>query len=173
MNLRILRCHLLIGLPGSGKTTLAQDLASLIVGPKGQPAVVLSTDAIGAELFGDAAVQGPWPEIQQALVRRWEEAVADAIPVIIEQRERGEDGRFQAWPLQLLFHNISWSLVFEMASLWRLPFQDPASPTLPWLNPVRTAASCAPSACQRWLPGSSAAAMPPDLTPPSTPAPLC
>jgi predicted kinase len=85
-----------MGPPGSGKTTLAQDLASLIVGPKGQPAVVLSTDAIRAELFGDAAVQGPWPEIQQALARRLQEAVAAAIPVII-------DGTHARRPWRLLY----------------------------------------------------------------------
>lgn len=74
MSSRILRCHLLMGPPGSVKTPLARDLASLIVGPKGQPAVVLSTDAIRADLFGDAAVQGPWPDIQQVRAgcrRRW------------------------------------------------------------------------------------------------------
>ena len=38
-----LRCHLLIGPPASGKTTLATVLAELVVGQ------VLSTDAIRAE----------------------------------------------------------------------------------------------------------------------------
>jgi hypothetical protein len=53
-----LRCHLLIGPPASGKTTLAGVLAELT------GAVVLSTDVVRHELFGDAAVQGPWRDIE-------------------------------------------------------------------------------------------------------------
>ena len=34
-----------------------------------------------------------------------------------EQRLRGDDGRFRAWPLQLLFHNISWYLAFETEAI--------------------------------------------------------
>ena len=45
---------------------------------------MLSTDAIRAEVFGDAAVQGPWIDIQQRLQRRLIEAVAAGIPVIID-----------------------------------------------------------------------------------------
>ena len=43
-----LRCHLLIGPPASGKTTLARDLAPLLQVETGKPPLVLSTDAIGA-----------------------------------------------------------------------------------------------------------------------------
>jgi len=50
----VLRCHLLIGPPASGKTTLAMALAQLT------GAVVLSTDELRDQQFGDAAVQGPW-----------------------------------------------------------------------------------------------------------------
>lgn len=79
-----LRCHLQIGPPASGKTTTSLALAPLLAGPEGQPAVVLSTDAIRAEVFGDAAVQGPWGSIQQRLHERLIGAVAAGMPVIVD-----------------------------------------------------------------------------------------
>ena len=79
-----LRCHLLIGPPGSGKTTLAGQLAPLLQGETGEPGLVLSTDVIRAELFGDAGVQGPWDEIRNLLLQRLQEAVAAGRPVIID-----------------------------------------------------------------------------------------
>ena len=79
-----LRCHLLIGPPASGKSTLARTLAPLLTAAGESPALVLSTDAIRAEVFDDAAVQGPWIDIQQRLQQRLIEAVAAGIPVIID-----------------------------------------------------------------------------------------
>ncbi|MEO0407739.1 MAG: AAA family ATPase [Cyanobacteria bacterium P01_A01_bin.135] len=56
----------MIGLPGSGKTTLARQFA---------PAAVISTDAIRAELFGDEAVQGPWLQVEARLTARLQTAL--------------------------------------------------------------------------------------------------
>lgn len=79
-----LRCYLLIGPPASGKTTLAHALAPLL-SPDGEPpALVLSTDAIRDEIFGDAAVQGPWGEIEQLLQQRLLTAVEQGRPVIVD-----------------------------------------------------------------------------------------
>lgn len=46
--------------------------------------MVLATDAIRAEVFGDSAVQGPWPSIQQRLHERLIGAVAAGMPVIVD-----------------------------------------------------------------------------------------
>ncbi|MFO0138263.1 MAG: AAA family ATPase, partial [Cyanobacteriota bacterium] len=73
-----LRCHLLIGPPASGKTTLAGVLAQLT------GAGVLSTDVVRQELFGDAAVQGPWRDIEALLHQRLRASVAAGIPVILD-----------------------------------------------------------------------------------------
>ena len=79
-----LRCHVMIGPPASGKTTTALALAPLLRGAEGQPAVVLSTDAIRAEIFGDAAVQGPWSAIAERLHERLIGAVAAGMPGVVE-----------------------------------------------------------------------------------------
>jgi len=59
-----LRCHLLIGPPASGKTTIANLLAAEL------HAEVLSTDLIREELYGDPLIQGHWPDIAEALHAR-------------------------------------------------------------------------------------------------------
>ena len=79
-----LRCHLLIGPPGSGKTTFAARLAPLLRGENGEPGLILSTDAIREELFGSAAFQGPWDEIRSLLLERLRRAIAAGTPVVID-----------------------------------------------------------------------------------------
>ena len=79
-----LRCHLLIGPPASGKSTLARELAAVLLKATGESALVLSTDAIRTELFGDAAVQGPWSEIEAVVHQRLKDAVAAGQPVILD-----------------------------------------------------------------------------------------
>ncbi|SBO42699.1 AAA family ATPase [Cyanobium sp. NIES-981] len=114
-----LRCHLLIGPPASGKTTLARALAPLLSGPGDPAALVLSTDAIRAEVFGDAAVQGPWLDIQQRLHQRLREAVAAGIPVIVDATHARRPWRLaitQALALPAPVEWIGWWLYTPMAT---------------------------------------------------------
>ena len=55
------RAYVLIGAPGSGKSTYAAKLAEQ------ENAVVISGDDIRAELYGDAAIQGDWGEIWERI----------------------------------------------------------------------------------------------------------
>ncbi|MBD2067526.1 AAA family ATPase [Leptolyngbya sp. FACHB-671] len=59
---------LLIGLPGSGKSTLARQLA-------GSGALLISTDTIREQLFGDEAIQGSWLKIWAEVQRQFQQAV--------------------------------------------------------------------------------------------------
>jgi len=64
------RLILLIGLPGSGKSTLAKQLVKY-----SPQRLLISTDAIRSQLFGDEAIQGPWLMIWRELQRQLQQAV--------------------------------------------------------------------------------------------------
>jgi len=59
------RLILLIGLPGSGKSTFARSLHSRII----------STDTIRAQLFGEEAIQGSWLKIWLEVRSQFQRAV--------------------------------------------------------------------------------------------------
>ena len=89
------RCHLLIGPPASGKSTFAGSLAPL-VGTDEAPALVLSTDRIREELYGDPSVQGEWSSIQELLQARLLEAISSGVPVILDATHA-----YRAWRLAI------------------------------------------------------------------------
>jgi len=59
---------LLIGLPGSGKSTLARQLTE-------SGHLLISTDAIRAQLFGSEAIQGSWLRVWAEVQRQFQQAV--------------------------------------------------------------------------------------------------
>lgn len=86
---------LLIGLPGSGKSSLTADLVQAC--PQRQ---VISTDAIRARLFGAEAIQGPWLNVWREVGYQFRqtvgliglgqvrEAIYDATNVVRRQRRQ-------------------------------------------------------------------------------------
>ncbi|MFB2969060.1 AAA family ATPase [Aerosakkonema sp. BLCC-F183] len=64
------RLIFLIGLPGSGKSSLAQKLVA-----ECPQRLLISTDTIRAKLFGDEAIQGPWFLVWDELTRQFQQAV--------------------------------------------------------------------------------------------------
>ena len=70
--------HLLIGPPGSGKSTFARILAPRL------PARVIANDALREQLWGDANVQGPWSELEPHLHGAIDRAIADGDNVLVD-----------------------------------------------------------------------------------------
>jgi predicted kinase len=66
-----MNAYVMVGAPGSGKSTQAQKIAEL------ENAFIVSGDRIRYELYGDACIQGNWADIHD----RIEVEVADAAAV--------------------------------------------------------------------------------------------
>ena len=85
---RPILCHLLVGLPASGKSTFAQQLNQQIPN-----SVIISTDAIRMRLYGDEQIQKDWNQIENIVIEqvrlaiKYEQIVIyDAINVRLDRR---------------------------------------------------------------------------------------
>jgi predicted kinase len=84
--------HVLIGPPGCGKSTLAQEWIT-----RSPRYVWVSTDQIRAVLYGDASVQGNWTEVEAEVLHQIQTAIATDHPVIYDATNAR-----RAWRLQLM-----------------------------------------------------------------------
>ncbi|OZH52882.1 ATPase AAA [Hydrocoleum sp. CS-953] len=82
------RLIILIGLPASGKSTLAKKILTRY--PQCQ---LVSTDAIRAQLFGDEAIQGPWLQVWQQVQQQFHEAVSQTSLAIYDATNAQRGGR--------------------------------------------------------------------------------
>lgn len=96
-------CHLLIGLPASGKSTFAQKLAQEI-----NDVVVVSTDTIRANLYGDETTQGNWVEIEREVCRQIREAIDKKQPVIYDATNAARPWRMGFLQKQIDLENVEW-----------------------------------------------------------------
>jgi predicted kinase len=75
----MLICHVLIGIPGSGKTSLAQAWLN-----HDRRYVYISTDAIRSQLYGNADIQGEWSAIEAEVLKQITDAIESQRPVIYD-----------------------------------------------------------------------------------------
>lgn len=83
-----LTAYVMVGAPGSGKTTYAHEFA------ESENAVVISGDDVRAELYGSAEIQGDWGEIWE----RIDELVSEScgVSVILDGTHCRADYRAEA-----------------------------------------------------------------------------
>lgn len=72
-------CHILIGCPSSGKSSLAATIVEHYSHYR-----IVSTDKIRAKLFGDETIQGKWSEIEPEVFRQIEGYITAGYPVIYD-----------------------------------------------------------------------------------------
>lgn len=82
---------MLVGIPGSGKSTVAKQLAKQSVATS-----VISTDAIREELYGSESELGTWGDIEAKIRTRLEEANSNGSLIIYDATNyrRGFRGNF-------------------------------------------------------------------------------
>jgi len=74
----MLIAHVMVGAPGSGKSTAGARLAELF------DSVVVSTDAVRGDLWGDESVQGDWADVSREVERRVRCAAAGGRNVVLD-----------------------------------------------------------------------------------------
>jgi predicted kinase len=70
--------HVMIGAPGSGKSTKAEMLAEL------SDSAIVCLDTLRKELWGDEAIQGPWEDLQTLFRQRVCEVANSGQNIIID-----------------------------------------------------------------------------------------
>jgi len=81
--------HLLIGPPGSGKTTFAHTLQKHL-----PPSDLISTDEIRRQCYGDPSVQGSWPDIFTEVKNQCQKTIVAGRTVIYDATNAKRPWRF-------------------------------------------------------------------------------
>lgn len=73
-----MNAYVMVGAPGSGKSTIASEIAER------ENAIIACGDEVRRELYGDAGVQGNWTEIHDRLEQIVADAAERGVPVILD-----------------------------------------------------------------------------------------
>ncbi len=96
-------CYVLIGLPGSSKSTLAARMIA-----RHSHYRIVATDRIRQELYGNSATQGQWPDIEAQVLSQIEAALQNGYPVIYDATNFKHTHRIDLLQKLSKFSNIAW-----------------------------------------------------------------
>lgn len=96
-------CHILIGCPSSGKSTLAQKILQ-----SDPNYAVVSTDTIREKLFGDEGIQGDWVSIEAEVFRQIEEQIKAGYSVIYDATNAKRPWRIALLQRLNQYQEVAW-----------------------------------------------------------------
>ncbi len=95
--------HILIGCPSSGKSTVAHEIQQ-----NDQNCWIISTDQIRQKLYGNAAIQGNWLEIEKEIFRQIEQYLGAGHSIIYDATNAKPSWRRDFLEKATQFDNINW-----------------------------------------------------------------
>lgn len=96
-------CHILIGCPSSGKSSLATTIQENY--PDYQ---IVSTDKIREQLFGDETIQGNWSEIEPEVFRQIQDHITAGYPVIYDATNAKRPRRMRLLQHLSQYQGVNW-----------------------------------------------------------------
>lgn len=98
-----LSCHILIGCPSSGKSTLAEALTQQF--PDYQ---IVSTDRARSRLFGDEMIQGDWSQVEAEVYREIDAFLQAGTPIIYDATNGRRPWRMGLMEYLRQYEGVSW-----------------------------------------------------------------
>ncbi|PSO50663.1 MAG: kinase [Cyanobacteria bacterium SW_9_44_58] len=96
-------CHIFIGCPSSGKSSLAATIQENYPDYR-----IVSTDKIREKLFGDEAIQGNWSEIEPEVFRQIQDHISAGYPVIYDATNAKRPRRMRLLQYLNYYQGVNW-----------------------------------------------------------------
>lgn len=96
-------CHILIGCPSSGKSTVAEEITKLYPNCR-----IVSTDQIREKLFGDENLQGDWELIEAEILSQIQYYLETGISIIYDATNAKREWRSDLLQKLQQYNNVQW-----------------------------------------------------------------
>lgn len=96
-------CHILIGCPSSGKSTLAAEIVKSDNNYR-----IVSTDTIRKQLFGDETIQGNWQQVETEVLRQIQQHLEAGHPIIYDATNAQRPWRIALLQNLQQYSDIQW-----------------------------------------------------------------